>query len=113
MNYYVATNWCKFQVNRNDLVQLCNATVITLAECKASNPSLGHILRPWLICSVEPINRENICAGVLGSALVTNDNILYGIMSMNDDTAVNKTLNIYTNVFDQIPWIRFTIYGWP
>lgn len=106
-------NCSQFQANNNDLVQLCSAKIITLNECKASNPSMSNILRPWLICSVEPINRGNICAGALGSPLVTNDNTLYGIMSMNKDTAVNKSLSVYTNVFDQISWIRFVMYGWP
>lgn len=104
---------CLFQANSDDLMKTCNAMVITLDECKESYPTLSSILRPWLICSVEPIRHANNCAGVLGSSLVTNDNILYGIMSMNNDTVVNKSLNVYTNVFDQISWIRLMIYGWP
>lgn len=103
----------QFQAKNGDLVQQCRAKVITLNECKETNPSLNHILRPWLICSVDPINQENICAEVLGSPLVTNNSILYGIMTMNEETAINSSLNIYANIFDQIIWIRYIIYGWP
>lgn len=103
----------RFQANPADLLQYCNAKAISSQDCRKSNPLLSHIIRSWLICSPSPINQVNICSGGLGAALATQDNTLYGILSRNEETSSNPSINIYTNVFTQMTWIRFIITGWP
>lgn len=105
--------------NGNDSVvqqRHVSATTTTIGthECRKLNPALNHIIRTWLICSVNAINRAaNICASDLGSALVGQDDVLYGISTHNEETCAKANVNIYTNVFTQITWINFIIYGWP
>lgn len=106
----------RFQAtNHSDWLQHRKLETISSLKCRKLNPLLNHIIRTWLICSIDPINRTNICLcdGDLGSALVAEDNTLYGIRTMNEETCSKTSLNIYTNVFAQIEWIRFITTGWP
>lgn len=112
--------WIQFQLtNGNDSTLLYRkAVTVSTQECKKLNPTLNHIIRTWLICSIspsidDPINRANICAIDLGSVLVGDDDTLYGISTMNEETCTNANVNIYTNVFTQLTWINGIIYGWP
>lgn len=107
--------WIRFQLkSRNgSVVQHRSEKTISTQECRKLNPALNHIIRTWLICSIDPINRANICANDLGSVLVTDDNTLYGIRTMNEETCANAIVNIYTNVFTQVTWINAIIYEWP
>ncbi|XP_055309728.1 mite allergen Der p 3-like isoform X2 [Sitodiplosis mosellana] len=100
--------------NQSEWIQHRNLETISPIECRKLNPLLNHIIRTWLICSVDTIsNRANICdAGDLGSAL-KKDNTLYGIRTMNEETCSKSSLNIFTNVFPQLEWIRFIMTGWP
>lgn len=114
-NWIVYYMWIWFQAtNDSDWLQHRNLETISPLECRKLNPLLNHIIRTWLICSIDPINRVNICRNDdLGSALVAEDNTLYGIRTMNEETCSKTSLNIYTNVFAQIEWIRFITTGWP
>lgn len=81
-------------------------------ECREWNPSLAHIIRTWLICSIDPNNSANICSGQHANVLVANDT-LYGIGTMNEETCGKTTFDFYTNIFQQMYWIRFIIEGSP
>lgn len=88
---------------------------ISTIECRDINPLLGHIIRTWLICAVDTISSQtNVChASDLGSALVDENNTLYGLSTSNEETCNKATLNIYTNIFAQLEWIRLITTGWP
>lgn len=107
--------WIRFQLKsgNDSMLQHRREKTISTQECRKLNPTLNHIIRTWLICSIDPINRANICANDLGSVLVSDDNTLYGIRTMNEETCTNAIVNIYTNVFTQVTWINAIIYEWP
>lgn len=86
-------------------------TAISGEDCRKLNPTFDHIIRSWLICTVNSIE-QNECFDGLGSPLVSeNDNILYGILSIFRSTCGETLNDIYTNVYAQISWIWFVIEG--
>lgn len=99
-----------FQTEDNSLLQQQTTTAISSQQCRELNPSLNHVIRSWLICTDIPIEPSS-CFDGLGSPLVSEDNIIFGIVSMFRSTCGLALNDIYTNVYTQVAWIWFVIEG--